>query len=421
MRPFGPLREQPVEHALRKRQAATDLPDVSRLLERVRVGGDTALRRIAAEMGDAPFAEIPRAQWQAAYGSLDARTRSALRFVRDAIRRCSREQMRSLRAFTYRRNGIVIRQRIAPIEAVGVYVPGGRYPLPSSALMTVVPARVAGSKEIVACTPRPAPITLAALHLAGADRLFVIGGAHAIAAMAYGTRSIPAVDKIVGPGNAYVAAAKRALTGICGFDLLAGPSELMIIASDGCDPSMAATDLLAQAEHDADAKLWLVTASRRLARAVNQRLAALLEALPHDAIARRSLAAGTIVVDPGLRHAARLADAIAPEHLQLQGRRAEALAASIRHCGTLIVGAKSGAVYGDYAAGPDHVLPTAGSARFSGGLSPLDFIRIRMEQRAPAAVDPKLVRACARMADAEGLTAHRLAALARLQPIARAR
>ena len=372
-------------------------------------------------MGDAPFAEIPRAQWQTAYRSLDAASRSALRFARDAIRRCAQEQMRSLRAFAYRRNGIVIRQRIVPIDAVGVYVPGGRYPLPSSALMTVVPARVAGAKAIVACTPRPAPITLAALHLAGADRLFVVGGAHAIAAMAYGTRSVPAVDKIVGPGNAYVAAAKRALTGVCGFDLLAGPSELMIVASEGCDPSIAAADLLAQAEHDVDAELWLVTDSRRLAQAVNRALSALLDALPRDAIARRSLTAGTMLVDRGLRHAARLADAIAPEHLQLHGRRAEALAASIRHCGTLVVGANSGAVYGDYAAGPDHVLPTAGSARFSGGLSPLDFVRIRMEQRASKPIHPALVRACARMAEAEGLIAHRCAAVARLPATVRAR
>jgi histidinol dehydrogenase len=295
--------------------------------------------------------------------------------------------------------GIVVEHRVSPLDRVGCYVPGGRYPLPSSLLMTAIPARVAGVREVIAVCPRPAPAVMAAALEAGVDRLFRLGGAHAIAALAYGTAQVPRVDKIVGPGNAYVAAAKSLVQDDCAIDFRAGPSEIVIVASSG-DPAWIAADLIAQAEHDVDARAILLTSSRRLASQVHREVAA---RLPADGPARESLHRnGCIVVTRSLRESIALANAIAPEHLVCDD---EAVVEGVR-AGTVFVGPWSAQAAGDYATGSNHVLPTAGAARFRGGLSAADFVRLGSVQRLTRRGLASIAGAVTTLAEAEGLHAH---------------
>ncbi len=315
---------------------------------------------------------------------------------------------------TVRAGELELGHRAMPIERAGIYVPAGRHPLPSSLLMGAIPARVAGVRERIVCTPRAGREVLAAAHVAGIDALFEIGGAQAIAALAYGTQSVPRVDVIVGPGNAYVTAAKRAVFGACGIDALAGPSEIVIVASADAQCDLVAADLLAQAEHDDDARALLITDDRAFAGDVAARVAARLKTLPTAQTARASLArrGGFIVVD--LDRAPSLCDALAPEHLSLQGAKAEALADQFTAYGTLFVGGGAAEVLGDYGSGPNHVLPTGGSARYSSGLSVMTFLTLRTYERCTGKSDRRIANDAAILAQAEGLAAHREAALARL-------
>jgi histidinol dehydrogenase len=287
-------------------------------------------------------------------------------------------------------------------------VPGGRYPLPSTLLMTVVPARVAGVREIVVVCPRPVPVVLAAAIEAGATRVFAVGGAQAVGALAYGTESIPAVDKVVGPGNAWVAAAKALVARDCGVDLHAGPSEI-VIASERGRPDWIAADLIAQAEHDVDARAIVVTTNRRLARDVAREVAA---RLPRHGPARRALAGrGAIVVARSLREVVAVVNRLAPEHLVVDGPGELTGQAT---AGTVFVGRWSAQAAGDYATGSNHVLPTGGSARFRGGLSAADFVRTSMVQtmtrRGLRTIAPDVIA----LAEAEGLEAHARSVRARL-------
>ena len=271
--------------------------------------------------------------------------------------------------------GVVVEQRVTPLARVGCYVPGGRYPLPSSLLMTAIPARVAGVREIIAVCPRPDPTVCAAALEAGVSRLFRIGGAHAIAALAYGTATVPRVDKIVGPGNAYVGVAKAHVSADCPIDFVAGPTEIAIVASTG-NPSWMAADLIAQAEHDPDVRAMLLTPSARLARAVAH---AVDDQLATHPAARRSIKRyGVAVVTRDLDEAIDLANEIAPEHAMCDR---ETVARRLTRAGTVFVGTHSAQAAGDYATGSNHVLPTAGAARFRGGLSAADFVRVNSVQR----------------------------------------
>jgi histidinol dehydrogenase len=296
--------------------------------------------------------------------------------------------------------GVIVEQRIVPLDRVGCYVPGGRYPLPSSLLMTAIPAVAAGVREVIAVCPRPEPVVMAAALEAGISRLFRIGGAQAIAALAYGTKTVPRVDKIVGPGNRYVAAAKARIASDCGIDFYAGPTEILIVAARGPADWIAA-DLIAQAEHDPDARAVLITPSRslaaRVAREVERRM-------PGAGSARDALRAhGGIVVTRSLAEAIALANASAPEHLVVDDDR---VAASVTCAGSVFVGGWSAQVAGDYAIGSNHVLPTAGAARVRGGLSAADFVRQitvqRLTRRGFRGIGPTVIE----LARAEGLTAH---------------
>ena len=296
--------------------------------------------------------------------------------------------------------GVSVEQRVVPLNAVGCYVPGGRYPLPSSLLMTAIPARVAGVTDILAVCPRPEPSVLTAALEAGVSRLFRVGGAHAVAALAYGTETIPAVEKIVGPGNAYVAAAKALVSADCPIDFTAGPTEIVIVAERG-HADWVAADLVAQAEHDPDARSILVTPHRGFAQAVaaavNTRLAS------HEAARPSIRDHGVAVVTPTLDDAVALCNRIAPEHAVCEN---ESVARRLTRAGTVFVGPYGAQAAGDYATGSNHVLPTNGNARFRGGLSASDFVRVHSVQRVTRQGLRRLAPTVISLANAEGLIAH---------------
>ena len=302
---------------------------------------------------------------------------------------------------------------VVPVVQAGCYAPGGRFPLPSSVLMTVVTARVAGVGGVWVASPRPSPITLAAAAVAGADGLLSAGGAHGVAALAYGV-AVPPADVVVGPGNQWVTAAKQLLAGQVGIDLLAGPSELVVLATDDCDPALVAADLLAQAEHAPDALPILVAQSEGSISAVERELGRQLRDLPTASIARQALKGGFATAAGSLEEAVAICNAIAPEHLQLHGALSETVRARLTVFGAVFVGARAAEVYGDYGAGPNHTLPTGGTARFASGLSVFSFLRrpTWLDLRDGQGME-ELIRDTAALARLEGLEGHARAAEAR--------
>jgi histidinol dehydrogenase len=373
---------------------------VASIVAGVRKGGDAAVRRLARRYDGltGPF-EVTRAEMEEAAQRVPRAVRRAIAVAARNIRRVARAQLpRSTRVVVA--PGLTVTERVVPLDRVGCYVPGGRYPLPSSLLMTAVPAGVAGVREVFVACPRPDAVVMAAALAAGVTRLFRLGGAHAIAAFAYGTETIPAVDKIVGPGNRYVAAAKDLVSADCAIDFHAGPSEVVVLTSTA-PPAWVAADLIAQAEHDPDARALVVTTSRSYATRVAREVAA---ALPETGPAAAALYQhGAIVVCRSEAEAVALVNRIAPEHV-LCSRAA--LAGRITRAGTIFVGDETVPAAGDYATGSNHVLPTAGAARFRGGLNAADFVRLiavqEMSGRALAALAPAVTT----LARAEGLEAH---------------
>lgn len=373
---------------------------VSRIVGAVRTGGDAALLKYAKTLDGLEGAlEVPRADITRLARTVAPDVRRAIALAARNIRAVARRQVpKPWRVTTS--PGVTIEQRVTPLERVGCYVPGGRYPLPSSLLMTAVPARIAGVGEVIAVCPRPdATVMLAALE-AGVDRLFRIGGAHAIAALAYGTGTVPRVDKIAGPGNAYVAAAKAAVSRDCAIDFFAGPSEIVIVSSSG-DPAWIAADLIAQAEHDPDARAILLTPSRRLAAAVAREVD---RQLPPAGPAGEALARnGAIIVTRTLAEAIAISQRLAPEHVVCDD---DTVAKALTIAGTVFVGRLSAQALGDYVTGSNHVLPTSGAARARGGLSAADFVRVATVQRVTRAGLRAVGPSAIALAEAEGLTAH---------------
>jgi histidinol dehydrogenase len=383
----------------RARDAATDRR-VAQIVRDVRRGGDKAVQRYARRFDNFEGAlEISKEEMREAAARVPRPVRAALRTAARNIRLVAAKQVP--RGWRVRvDNGITVEQRVVPLDRVGCYVPGGRYPLPSSLLMTAIPAAAAGVAEVIAVCPRPAPVVLAAALEARVSRMFRVGGAHAIAALAYGTETIPRVDKIVGPGNRYVAAAKALIAADCGIDFYAGPTEIVIVSSRG-PAAWIAADLLAQAEHDPDARAVLITPSRTLAERVAREVAAML---PDSGPARASLRAhGGIIVTSSIREAMTLANAAAAEHLVVDD---ETLARQVRCAGSVFVGRWSVQAAGDYAIGSNHVLPTAGAARARGGLSGADFVRQMTVQRVTKAGLQRVGETVMTLASAEGLHAH---------------
>jgi histidinol dehydrogenase len=390
------------------------------LIADVRAEGEPALLRHAARLGDWQPGQpwiYEAADLAAARDRLPPADRALLERTAERIRAFASAQRATLSALDVPVDGGRAGHTVAPVARAGCYAPGGRFPLPSSVLMTAVTARVAGVPEVVVASPRPAPVTLAAAAIAGADRLLAVGGAHAIAALAFGAGPLAPVDVIVGPGNRYVTAAKQLVAGHVGIDMLAGPSELVVLADGDADPEVVAADLLAQAEHDADARPILVTWAPALADAVDAALDRQLRDLPTAATARAALAAGFAVLCPTRDAALATCDRLAPEHLEVLTADADALAPRLQHYGGLFLGAAAAEVLGDYGVGPNHVLPTGGTARFTGGLSVLHFLRVRTWLRlndGPAA--RAMAADAAALARLEGLEAHARSADRRARP-----
>jgi phosphoribosyl-ATP pyrophosphohydrolase/phosphoribosyl-AMP cyclohydrolase/histidinol dehydrogenase len=380
----------------------------------VRARGEVALREHAERLGDlAPGEPLVRtpAEMQLALELLDPADRAALERITDRIATFAEAQLSCVCDLTSSVPGGEAGHRLAPVERAGCYAPGGRFPLPSSVLMTAVTARTAGVGEVWVASPRPTGVTLAAAALADAKGLVAAGGAQAIAALAYGAGELPPCDAVVGPGNRWVTAAKQLVSGQVAIDMLAGPSELVVIADGDACPRLVAADLLAQAEHDPEALPVLVTTDAALADAVDAAIAEQLADLATADTARPSIAGGFTVVCADEDEALGVADRLAPEHLQLHTRRAEEHALRLKHYGGLFIGARAAEVLGDYGAGPNHTLPTGGTARSFAGLSVFTFLRPRTWLRIDdAEAARQMAEDAARLARMEGLAAHERAA-----------
>lgn len=394
---------------------------VRRVIADVRARGDDALLEWTERIDGVKLESlaVPREAIQAAYDAVPDEVVEALRLAAGRIEAFHRQQ--PLTSWLDDGPQGVLGQLVRPMERVGVYVPGGTAPLPSSLLMSVIPATVAGVAEVVVCTPpgRPTggvpPVILVAADVAGVESVYVLGGAQAIAAMAYGTASVPRVDKIVGPGNLFVTLAKRQVYGTVGIDGLPGPTETMVIADENADPSLAAADLLAQAEHDVLASAILLTPSRALADEVSREVARRLETLSRAEVIAESLAGrGGAVITADLDQAFELANDYAAEHLCLLLAEPWRWLGRVRHAGGVFLGESSFEVLGDYVAGPSHVMPTSGTARFASPLNVLDFVKWVSVIGLEPETARELSRSAATLARAEALTAHAAAAEARV-------
>ncbi len=351
---------------------------VKQIVEEVRERGDEALLEFTERFDGIRLSpetlEIPYEEIESAYEEVEEEVKEALEIAEERIRVFHEKQLE--RSFLKEEEGIILGQRILPLERVGVYVPGGKASYPSTVLMNVVPAVVAGVEEIIMVSPNPGKYTLAAAYIAGVSRLFRIGGAQAVAALAYGTETVPKVDKIVGPGNIYVALAKKLLYGVVDIDMIAGPSEILIIADESARADWIAADLLSQAEHDELAASILLTPSEILAEKVRKSLGELLETLPRRDIAQKSIERfGTIFLTEDLYQACEVANLLAPEHLEVMTRDPWSLLPLIKHAGAVFLGSYTTEPLGDYVLGPNHTLPTGGSARFFSPLGVYDFVK----------------------------------------------
>jgi histidinol dehydrogenase len=400
-----------------KRESAADVDaTVAAIIDDVRARGDAALidytRRYDRVALSADRLRVSSREIAAGTGHVDLQTLAALHLAAERIESFHRRQLPQGIDYVDAA-GVRLGQRWRPLAAVGLYVPGGTAAYPSSVLMNAIPAKVAGVERLVMVVPAPGgvlnPLVLAAARLAGIDEIYRVGGAQAVAALAYGTATIAPVDKIVGPGNAYVAAAKRRLFGTVGIDMIAGPSEILVLADRDNDPAWIAADLLSQAEHDPAAQAILITDDNAFAAEVEYAVVRHLERLPRGEIARASWRDnGAIIVVVDWAEAVRLVDRIAPEHCELAIAEADGIAQQIRHAGAIFLGRHTPEAIGDYIAGPNHVLPTARSARFASGLGVLDFMKrttlVACNEASLAALAPAAIR----LAEAEGLDAHAL-------------
>lgn len=373
---------------------------VNAIVQKVRTGGDRALLRFAKQFDNltAPM-EVSREEMEAQAATVSPQVRLAIKHAARNIARVAARQVPKTFDIEVVK-GVRVEQRIEPLARVGCYVPGGRFPLPSSLLMTAIPARVAGVREIIAVCPRPEASVMAAALEAGATRLFRIGGAHGVAALAYGTESIPRVDKIVGPGNKWVARAKAQVSADCAIDFFAGPTEIVVVAASG-NPAWVAADLIAQAEHDPEARSVFITWKKGFAQRVSKAVDRIAKG--RDIVTTSLNAHGAIVVAKNATEAMELSNRFAPEHLVVES---DALIQGPTIAGAIFVGPHTAQAAGDYATGSNHVLPTAGAARFRGGLSAADFVRVMAVQRLTADGLARLAPTIVPLAQAEGLRAH---------------
>jgi len=421
-----PAFQQALEKLLTRGEAADRQINatVEEIIAAVRARGDAAVIEMTGRfdnwsVGSAANLEIPMARCLEALQSIGDAERAALELAAERVRMYAEHQ--KLDSWSYMEaNGTLLGQQVTPMDRVGLYVPGGKAAYPSSVLMNAIPAKVAGVPELIMVVPTPGgeinPMVLAAASIAGVDRVFAIGGAQAVAALAYGTATIPPVDKIVGPGNAYVATAKRMVFGKVGIDMIAGPSEILVICDGQTDPDWIAVDMFSQAEHDEDAQSILLRPDAVFLARVAKSISRLLPDMPRAEVIRASLRGqGALIQVRDLDEAVEVANFIAPEHLELSVEEPLAMARRIRHAGAIFMGRYTAEVLGDYCAGPNHVLPTSRTARFSSPLGVYDFQkRSSLIQCSPEGASV-LGRTAATLAHGEGLTAHARSAEVRIK------
>ncbi|MCI1857160.1 MAG: histidinol dehydrogenase [Sporolactobacillus sp.] len=408
--------KQAVKKTYQKDQHLTDT--VSAIINNVKKNGDQEIKKLSSEFDhvDLDHLRISRAEILQAYREVDDQTIEDLRFAAGNITYFAQNQLHCLKEMTIESPiaGVSLGHKLIPIQRTGSYVPGGRYPLPSSALMSIIPAKVAGVSSVIACCPPSRrykaihPAVLVAMDLAGADEIYCVGGAQAIAAMAYGTESIKKTNLIVGPGNRFVTEAKRQVLGDVGIDGLAGPSEVLVLADETANPSFVAIDLLAQAEHDPNTKCILVSTDNGLIKAVEDRIASLFETLETNEICKKSWENnGQIILAEDKGEMIRLSDEIAPEHLEIQTEDADALSQKVTNFGSMFIGPYSPVAFGDYVSGTNHILPTMETAKFANGLWVGTFLKTAFLQKITEEGCKHLAPACTRLAEVEGLLAHK--------------
>ncbi len=394
--------------------------EVAKIIENVRCGGDQALLELTGCYDRVAVSglRVEPEDIKRAYSQVDEKTVEYLRLAASRVKSFAEKQIECLLPLEYESSpGVVLGHRLIPVSSCGAYVPGGRYPLPSSALMSIIPAKVAGVKRVAACSPPSKtfsgihPAVLVAMDIAGADEIYSMGGAQAVAAYAYGTFSVPWVDMIVGPGNIYVTEAKRQVSGIVGIDILAGPSEVLIIADEHAVPATVACDLLAQCEHDPTARGILVTTSNKLAGQVLKSIYIESGALETGKAALKAWEDnGQVILVDSLAEAAAVSDRFAPEHLALQTVKNDELINKIHNYGSLFIGENAPVAFGDYISGTNHILPTMGCSRFSSGVWAGMFIKVASYQKLTGQGAASLAAACSHLAGVEGLKAHQRSA-----------
>jgi histidinol dehydrogenase len=385
---------------------------VEEIAKDVRQNGDSAIRKYTQQFDgeDLEAFLITSDEIKNAYSQVDAETIQAIKKSIQNVKKFSEKQLKCLKPLKAKIDKNELGHKIIPLQSVGCYIPGGNYPLLSSAIMAIVPAKVAGVKEVVACSPKIRPETIVACDLAGANKIYRVGGVQAIAGMAYGTETITKVNKIVGPGNKYVTAAKKYVYGEVGIDFLAGPSEVMIIADETANAEFVVADMLAQCEHDVDARAFLVTTSEQFAQKVAEFAKKQLEELETKEIASKSFEKSFAVVVKSLDEAIELANKKAPEHLEICYKNAKKDINKYYNYGSLFVGNYSAEVYGDYCSGTNHVLPTNEVSKYSGGLSVFDFVKVQTYQIISKKGNGVISSYASQLAEKEGLMAHKLAA-----------
>ena len=390
------------------------LNDVAKIIEDIKLRKDSALIEYCKRFNDGDFQNsddflVSENEIEEAYKKTDKKTIETIKIAQKNVFEFAKKQFDCIKELEIKMGDSILGHKIVPINSVLCYVPGGNYPLPSSCIMTVTPAKVAGVKNIYLTSPRIKPQTIVAAHISGADRIYKLGGAQAVSAFAYGTESINPVDKIAGPGNKYVTFAKKYVYGKCDIDFLAGPSEVLIVADDTANPKLISADMLAQAEHDKDARAYLITTSKKLAEDVEKSARAQLSNLETKEIAEIAFQKSVCVVVEHISEAVEIANLRAPEHLELMFKGAEDKAFEFKNYGSLFIGQNCAEVFGDYCSGTNHVLPTNKASRYTGGLSVFDFIKILTYQNIDKKTAKTLAETASNLAEAEGLFAHKLA------------
>ncbi len=390
------------------------LNDVDEIIKEVRIKGDRAVIEYSKRFGDGNFSSgadflVSDSEIESAYSNSSKELIDALKFAIKNVKEFSKAQLDSVKNIELKKEDSIIAHKIVPLEKVLCYCPNGNYPLISSCYMTIVPAKVAGVKEICLTSPKITPEVILSAHLSGADKIYKIGGAQAISAFGYGTETIKAVDKITGPGNKYVTAAKKALFGQCDIDFLAGPSEVLIVADDINDAKIIAADMLAQAEHDKDARSYLITNNINLANSVQKEASCFLKTLKTSSVASAAFEKSVCVVVDDINQAIEISNKRAPEHLELLIKNVDKIKDKFTNYGSLFIGKNCAEVFGDYCSGTNHVLPTNTCARYTGGLSVFDYIKIQTYQKLSDSYSKKLSKVASYLAQKEGLFAHKLA------------